>query len=364
MTPETGPGFRFGLETEYLLVDAETYRPLWHPDLSFGTLNAALEAIPIGDLPSLRGLEVEPPHRKAMPFVVEGYHLPDPDFNPIDLLPKGVEIRTPVCATIADCLAWQAELLRRLETAMAELGWRPVALSHHPVADNFEGPQNKRRYDYWQWAMRAMTTYGPDVNISVPEHRARRLDASDLFAKVNYYAPALTALTLASPICGGGLWETRGRTGKSYRTHRRSVFGAALELHPEEAGRMEFKTFEMTHRLEDFHAYFLLWLALLLDDGLTGRADDQDRVYDLGQVARDGLEAETVQERAAAVLDRAPDVLVAHAFDPSPLEAFRHRLEIGYLPADEISDMYRREGSLGAMLRLLADRTSLGVVVP
>jgi hypothetical protein len=36
---------------------------------------------------------VVPPHRKSGPYVVEGYHLPDPEMNPIDLLPKGVEIR-------------------------------------------------------------------------------------------------------------------------------------------------------------------------------------------------------------------------------------------------------------------------------
>jgi hypothetical protein len=28
-------GFRFGLEAEFLLVDTESFRPLWHPDLSF-----------------------------------------------------------------------------------------------------------------------------------------------------------------------------------------------------------------------------------------------------------------------------------------------------------------------------------------
>jgi hypothetical protein len=41
---------------------------------------------------------------------------------------------------------------------------------------HFEGPQNKRRYDHWQWAMKAMTTYGPDINVSVPLDLAERLD--------------------------------------------------------------------------------------------------------------------------------------------------------------------------------------------
>ena len=101
---ENGRGFHFGIEAEYLLVDAETFRPLWHHDLTFEELNAALETIPFDDLPPLDGLELEPPHTKLMPFVVEGYHLPSPEMSPRDLLPKGIEIRTPVCPSIETCL--------------------------------------------------------------------------------------------------------------------------------------------------------------------------------------------------------------------------------------------------------------------
>ena len=61
-------GFWFGLETEFLLVDAESFRPLWHPDLSFEILNSALEAIPIDDF-QCGGLKVEPPHRKPSPYI-------------------------------------------------------------------------------------------------------------------------------------------------------------------------------------------------------------------------------------------------------------------------------------------------------
>src|SRR5438105_2811764 len=88
-------GFHFGLETEYLLVEATTLRPLWHPQLRFDELNRILDAIPTDDF-SAEGLDVEPLHRRPSPFVVEGYHLPDPNLKPIDVLPKGIEIRTPV----------------------------------------------------------------------------------------------------------------------------------------------------------------------------------------------------------------------------------------------------------------------------
>jgi hypothetical protein len=351
MSREDGRGFHFGLEAEFLLVDAETFRPLWHHDLTFEGVYAALEAIPTDDLPPPEGMELEPPHRRLMPYVVEGYHVPDPDFNPIGLLPKGVEIRTPPCSSIEDCLACLRALFERMQGSLVRHGYRAVVLSHHPVEHHFEGPQNKRRYDFWQWAMQVMTTYGPDVNVSLPPDLTSRLDVKDLHAKVNHYAPALTALSLASPLYRGGLWEIRGRVGKSIRTYRRSVWGQALEVHLEEAGRLEFKPFEMTWRLEDFHAYFLLWLALLLDEGLQGRASDQTRIYDLGQVARFGLEADGVRGRAAEVLGHAPDVLASWGFDARPLEGFRRRLDSGRLPADEIIELYRREGSIPGVLR-------------
>jgi carboxylate-amine ligase len=241
-----------------------------------------------------------------------------------------------------------------MQSSLAGLGYTAVAMSHHPVEDQFEAPQNKRRHDFWQWAMLAMTTYGPDVNVSLPATLNDRLDPTDLHAKVNYYAPALTALTLASPFVRGGLWQFRGRVGKSIRTHRRSVIAPAIELHPEEAGRLEYKTFEATSSLDDLHAYFLLWLELLLDDGLRGRASEQTRIYDLGAVAHDGLAAETVAGRTAEVLDRAPGVLAVHGFDPGPLEPFRRRLETGRLPADDLVDLFEREGSIPGVLRHLS----------
>ncbi len=354
MNQENGRGFHFGLESEYLLVDAATFRPLWYRDLSFSRLNEALESIPLDDLPPLDGLELEPPHRKLMPYAVEGYHVPDPDMNPIDLWPKGIEIRTPVCPSIEACLECLEVLHERLQGALERLGYQAVALSHHPTEDFFEAPQNKRRYDFWQWAMQAMRTYGPDINISLPAHLNALLDVEDLHAKVNYYAPALTALSLASPFLRGGLWRIRGRVGKSIRTYRRSVTAPAIELHPQEAGRLEYKTFEMTPRLDDFYAYFLLWLELLLDGSLRGRASDQSRIYDLGVVARDGLQVETVAERAAEILERAPAALTKWGFDPGPLEPFQRRLETGRLPADDLIELFEREGSIPGVLRHLA----------
>jgi hypothetical protein len=345
--------FHFGLEAEYLLVDALSFQPLWHPDLDFETLNSALEAIPAGDF-SCAGFKTEPPHRRAMPFVVEGYHMPDPDMNPIDLLPKGVEIRTPIAASIEECLTAMKTLYDRMQSALGGLGYRAAALSFHPIETDFEGPQNKRRHDYWQWAMRAMLTYGPDVNVSVPKRVADGLDLKDLHRKVNYYAPALTALTLASPLTMGRPWMIRGRIGKSVRTYHRSATAPAIEVHPKEGLRLEFKPFEMSCALIDYRNYFLLWLALILDAGLQGRASDQTRVYDLGRIAWEGAASGMVRERAGEVLERAPKALAPWGFDCDSLELFRTRLTTGILPADSILSSFERLQSLPGVLRELS----------
>ncbi|MBW3597511.1 MAG: hypothetical protein KY475_09585 [Planctomycetes bacterium] len=343
--------FRFGIEAEYLLADKTTFRPLWHSDVTFAELHELMESLAFDDLPTLDGLELEPPHRKLMPYVVEGYHVPDPDFSPIDILPKGVEIRTPVCSSIGECLNCLKTLHDRLEAALISHGYTLVSLSHHPTKHHFEGPQNKRRYDFWQWAMEVMTTCGPDINISLPRELNDRIDVADLHRKVNYYSPALAALSLASPIYRGKLWEIRGSIGKSIRTYRRSVIAPAIELHPEEKGRLEFKLFESTNRLDDYHAYFLLWLTLLLDDGLAGRSRNQTRIYDLGAVARFGLEAETVRKRSGEVLARAPAVLDQYDFDAGPLNIMNERLETGRLPADDIIERFQKHESLADVLR-------------
>jgi hypothetical protein len=346
--------FHFGLEAEFLLVDTHTFDPLWHPQLRFDELYPILESIPVGDF-SRDGLDVEPLHREALPFIVKGYHLPDPDLNPVDMLPKGIEIRTPACSSIEECLAALRALHQRLQQALAPRGYRAAVLSFHPTQVHFEGPQNKRRHDFWQWAMEAMTTYGPDVNVSLPSDLGRRLDLEDLDAKVNYYAPAVTALSLASPLYDGGLWRIRGRVGKSVRTYHRSATAPAIEIHPDENLRLEFKTFDMSRSLADYHNYFLLWLSLILDDGLLGRASAETRIYDMGQVARDGLDAEAVRTRCGEILSRAPGVLERWGFDPAPLRLFQDRLDNGRLPADDIIELYQREQCVSGVLRHLVD---------
>lgn len=357
----SGIGYRFGLEGEYLLVEVDTYRPLWLHDLKFEHLNALLERIefePLLDGLTLDGLELDPPHRKLMPYYVEGYGMADPDLNRyVDVLPKGIEIRTPVCPDLETCLRTYENLYWGLQDALAGAGLRAVALGHHPLAWDFDGPQNHQRHDWWQWALRVTTTYGPDLNLSVPEAFKPRFNWIDLQRRANYYGPALTAFSLNAPVKQGNLWQIRGRTGLSVRTFRRNPFAPMLAYHPKEGGRVEFKSFDMPTDRQDFRPFFLLWLWLMYDVDAPGRADDQDRIYDLGQLACRGWEAETIIDRAAEALERASHVLPVLGVDPAPLQNFRQRMERRWVPAHLLIRQLEADPALPNMLRLL-DRFS------
>ena len=338
--------FRYGLEAEFLVVRKDDFQPLWHEDLRFEELNAIFESIDLAGLPSCEGLDLEAPQTKVLPYVVEGYHLPNMDEQARELLPKGVEIRTPVCASVDECLDVLADLYSRLSEKLAERNFDLVCLSHHPLYSKFSGPQNKRRHDYWQWSMEVMTTYGPDINLSLPSVLAAEIPEADLEAKINFYGPALSALSVASPFVNGEPWHVHGRLGKSYRMHKRSYIAPPIEFHPNEKNRYEFKVFDMPSTRVEFEAQFLSFLALVLDDGLKGRATKQDRIYDLGQVASRGLDAEGMKERAEELLSRADAVLREWGFDPSALQVFSRRLASGQTPADEMLSLYAEANSL------------------
>jgi hypothetical protein len=342
--------FTFGWELEFLLTDARTYRPLWHTDLEFERLNEMMESIPLDGIPPLDGLELEKPHKKLMPYVVEGYHLPNMDGQARELLPKGLELRTPVCSSLEECAQSAALLGKRLADTALQQGYRLTAMSHHPIATRFEGPQNKRRHDFWIWAKQAMTTYGPDVNVALPTEVEKAVDLNSLNEKLNFYGPVMAALSLASPFWEGELWRHRDGFGRSMRTYRRSVVAPAIETHPEERGRLEYKLMEMSPHLEDYVAHTLLFLTLVLSDRLRGRGSDADRIYDLGEVARFGLEPDWVRRRLSGLLEEGMRVLPLYGLSAEGLEPLVRRWESKLTPADEIIRYVCAGGTLQKVL--------------
>jgi carboxylate-amine ligase len=344
--------FQFGIEAEFSLVAKDSYKPLWYQDITFTKLHDIFTSIDLSDYPTL-GLKLEPPHSRLMPYVVEGYHLPDAELNPIDLLPKGVEIRTPIANEVETCIGYLADLFWRLDARLKEQNLVAVAISHHPLATEFSGPQNKRRHDFWQWAQQAMMTYGPDFNVSLPRELRSTINSAVLDAKVNFYGPAMAALSLNSPFYGGRLWTRHETIGRAIRTYHRSVKAPAIELHPDQDDRLEFKLFEASPHWSEYEGYLLLWLALILDTDLNGRASAQDRVYDLGKIAVYGLDDDETRRRITEVLEAAELVLPKWGFRTKPLEDFWQRVDARKVPADRLIAAFQEGQSLEKCLEMV-----------
>ena len=346
-------GFKFGLECEYLIIDKKNNRPLWYKELDFEELYECIEKIDLKEIPSLEGLDPEEAHKKILPYVVEGYHLKNEENTSYSMLPKGIEIRTPICHSVEETLECLKTLYKRLENGLDSLGYRPVALSHHPSEFKFMAPRCNRRHDYWKWALEVMSTYGPDVNISFPVKTRERIfsDLDDFHQLINYYSPALTALSLSSPFYKNGLKKSNQNSYlKSIRTYKRSTIAPAIEIHEKEKFRIEFKFFEMSNELIDYHCYFLLCLGVSLSQELKGRALEQDRIYELGMVASNGLAIPSIQEKLKEIFSIIPKTLEYYGFNPSPLKKMKQRLDCSTTPADKMISHFLSHGEFESIL--------------
>lgn len=345
--------FQYGLELEFLIAKKDDLTPLWHYDLSFEYLNKILEEVPLFDFMKryehgMKHLRIEHPHTKLMPYLVEGYHLPNENFEMKSILPKGIEIRTPVCTSIKECLEVSLELYNLLRTTLEQYGLTLLTISHHPIHSKFYERPNKRRYDYWKWAMEAMTTYGPDINISLPSEILKKFDRQDFDSKLNYYAPAMTSLCLNSSLVNRSVWNYRDEVGQSYRTFKRSTYAPPIEYHGNEENRIEFKTFEMSPFLDDYELYFILALTLLLDQGLKGRSTPFSLIHELGEVALKGSEAPTIHSKLEELILSAqktlPEFGIALPSSSKLEEKLQSQKSVGY----EVARLYTERGAKSA----------------
>jgi hypothetical protein len=244
-------------------------------------------------------------------------------------------------------------LYGRLSKAFAKENIYLTALSHHPVGYDFFAPRGSRRYDYWKWALQVMSTYGPDINISYPKEISERIfgDLEDFHRKINYYSPALVALTLASPFYKGGLKKDLfGNYYRSIRTYKRSIFAPAIETHQDENNRIEYKFFEMSNRPVDFYCFFLFCLGITLCEDLTGRATEQDRTYELGKISLEGLHGKYLDIKLEEIFSKIPPVLKQFGFDPTPLKLMKARYKKRETPADKMIDHFLSNGEYKSIL--------------
>ncbi|MBI2811831.1 MAG: hypothetical protein HYX67_13525 [Candidatus Melainabacteria bacterium] len=346
--------FGFGIEAEFLLVDNQSYKPLGHKTLDFQTLLKLVDEIPTSDCSS-EGFNKKPLHNRVSPYLIEGYTLTGSDMKPVDLLPKGIEIRTPLTNSFEASTKSLKDLYRRLKTKLVEENMNAAMLSYHPTEPRIIAPPNYERHDYWQWALTATTTYGPDINISLPKHLQEQVNIERINARVNYYAPAAISLTFASPLRESNLWIADGRIGKSVRTFERSKWAPIFYVHEKPSLRFEFKGFEMSRCLDDYQAMFLIGLALLLDESLDGDESDASRVSALETLAVLGLENDLTRERAALVLESAEKIAFQFDLPRDSLDEFWKRLKTQRLLSDQIAETFKSTQSIEQTLRSLTD---------
>jgi len=346
--------FGFGIETEYLLVHKKDNTPLSYKELTFDALHDIIDTIPLDGIPNIESLDLEDFHRSVSPYVIEGYAMWEEAASPskiVGFLPKGIEIRTPAAANLDESLNLLENLFIRLQSKLAEHDLMAVSISHHPKDHSFKGPRGNR-IDTWMSAQNAMTSFGPDINISLPEDHFKRIASSDYEEKFNYYAAPMISWALSSPFKNNTLWKIRDQIGRSYRTFKRSIDAPAIKKHLGRNPRFEFKAYEMSNDLQDFKNYILLFMTVLLDDTLLGRATRAERIYELGEVAVKGLSDEWFRSKLSELLESAENTLPKYGFCTNSLKAVSTRLSTRKTPADEMVESYLNRGqSIDSILK-------------
>lgn len=355
-TPISDDHFCFGLEAEYLICNKE-YSPLWYKDITYSFLMDIFCQISLTDLTgNLHPLTVDPPNKMKLPYIVEGYHLANENGELVDIHPKGIEIRTPVNHSIEGCLLDFQLLFQRLKLALGDQGYHLSAISHHPLYTHYKGEQGTRETTFWKWAMSAMTTYGPDINIRPPTDFLKHLDIQKLHQVVDYYIPSLTMLSFASPFYKGELWMENEKCGYSYRSYKRTLSAPAIIIHGKPDERFEFKTFEMSNHIVDYHAYFLISLVLLLGHHkLKGRADPNSRIYELGGLSYQGFSYQRAIHKLEDFFTYSFDILREWGIDSTPLMHYQERLLKQHFPALDMISQFQLGIGLEDILKSRSD---------
>lgn len=282
-------GFRFGLEHEYPVVDAQN-RFCDFTNSTFEDFNRILEPLPI-DPSDYDSLRIGDLGIKKKRWYIEGFERFSSSGEYLCTIPKGFEIRTPIRPSIAEAVETLEEDLATWKHEAEKYGYRAVLTSLNPyqqeyvpdpVLNEFEIAQRQSPEE--QTAYIHMLTYGPDISLSHPDLGAE--GAIDLGKKLTYYSPFIVPFSFSSPFFGGDLWGGYSRR-TYYRTGMRPaalVFvGNDSEITPSfptltdkaripaEVGRVEFKAFDCPRDVRGFEALGMLLLGLSLDDTLPGR---------------------------------------------------------------------------------------------
>ena len=351
-------GFRYGIEHECALLRPDG-RFADFTNTSFAELAAIVDRLPFdeGDYP---GLRVGDAGIKVKRWYVEGYERFDTSGELLRCDPKGIEVRTAIHSDIDGAVGQLAADRETLSAEAALAGFRIVTIGFNPTRENYpiEPPLNS-----WELAHRQqspedrsahvhMTTYGPDLNLSLDRLGPDQL--IDVGAKLTYYSPYIVPFSFSSPFVAGRLWG-----GLSWRTFvRTGVRPAAMVFLgddsrlldtdpsltqpariPAEDGRIEFKAFDPCPDVALYAELLTLLTGMLIEDTLPGRRSTPDAA--LHQIAAGtGHRHPAIRAGAEQVLQAVRQAL-PDADDQARLASLGLRLDAAACPARDMIEQYQ-----------------------
>ena len=282
-------GFRFGIEHEFAALDGRD-QFLDFSNATFEDFAQVIDELPIidSDAQTLRTGDLG---IKLKRWYIEGFERFSEDGRYERTLPKGFEIRTPICGCLDQAVDTLARDFDLWVKAAKPYGYRAAWTALNPFLDKFipQPPLNDwevkdRATPEEQTAHLHMTTYGPDISFSHPDFDTDQ--TIDIAKKLTYYSPYIVPFSYTSPFYEGKLWHGFSRR-TYYRTGNRPAvlvftsdeskivpsFPTLTDVAriPAESGRIEFKAFDCVPDLEMYRSLGGLLIGLALDDTLTGR---------------------------------------------------------------------------------------------
>lgn len=349
-------GMKFGIEAEYALIRPNG-RFADFTNTRHDEVRPLLEPLPDFAHPELR---VGDAGIRVKNWYVEGDERFDEAGRSTGLALKGLEIRTPVCVAIDECMKSLAELRSMLRAELERSGWSLAAIGFNPCTAAYEPV-----YSPWETQFHAShvenalpeistLSFGPDFNFSRAGSSPQAV--IDTVRRLTHYSPCIVPFSFNSPLVGGALWE-----GLSYRTYRRTgPRPAALAhllagpAHPmakkadpsSQHLRVEFKAFDMVgdDRLlaELFH--LVLGIALADERDLPGRADFPDAELHR-KVAFCGFAEPAFHAEATRVVAAARQSLRNHGYDEQ-FPVLEETLATRRSPAHGLREAYLRTSAL------------------
>lgn len=303
-------------------------------------------------------------------WYIEGFERFADSDKVIDCTSKGIEIRTTIHSDIQSAVSELSVSFDLLREVAAKFGFSPVLTSFNPYKTVFEPnpPLNEyelqqlQAYPDEQTAYIYMVSYGPDLNISLPNLPIEQV--IDIGQKLTYYSPYIVPFSYSSPFYNGGLWDglsvrTFVRTGKRsaalvFVPKEEQLIKSVPSLTklarlPAEVGRIEFKAFDSCDDFNIYAALLALLKGLILDKSLNGRAvTPNTSLHQLS--AKEGFDNEDILMNATQILQAA---IVALGNDPdiellTPLQLI---LETRLIKSHQLIKLFQRLGSIETALR-------------